>query len=203
VLQVLPTASNLFRWKRTLDPSCPLCACGKSQTNKRVLSNCSSATALHRYTNRHNEVLSVIAWLRSSIAANQQLYADLPESDVSPVCDLFNNCRPDIVVCNSNSIHALELSVCHETNLLSSRSYKNEKYRSLAQRGSTRAANRRISSHTIEVSTLGFISNVFGFTKAINIPNMPDTIKHKIVTTVLMSSFTVYCNRNKQANSSV
>jgi len=65
MLQVLSTASNLFRWKRTTDASCPLCSSGKVQTNKHVLSNCSSATALHRYTTRHNDVLKLlIGWLQ-------------------------------------------------------------------------------------------------------------------------------------------
>ena len=36
LLQVLPTAANLKRWNRVEDPSCPLCACGQSQTNKQT-----------------------------------------------------------------------------------------------------------------------------------------------------------------------
>jgi len=125
MLQVLPTAANLFRWKRTLDSFCPLCACGKHQINKHVLSNCSSPTALHRYSTHHNEVVSVlVAWLRSAVTSDQQVYADLPGAQVLPVCDLFVQCRPDIAICDRDSIHALEMTVCHETNFRSSRTYK-------------------------------------------------------------------------------
>jgi len=55
MLQVLPTASNLVRLKKLTDQSCFLFTCGRAQTNKLILSNCGSPTALHRYTTRHNE----------------------------------------------------------------------------------------------------------------------------------------------------
>ena len=58
------------------------------------------------------------------------------------------------------------------------------------------AANRKITPHFIEVSTLGFISNCLDFTKAIKIDAMPDTLKHKIVASAVRSSFGIYCNRN-------
>ena len=53
LLQLLPTASNLFKWKRIGSSHCPLCNINKSQTNLHTLSNCSSVTALTRYTTRH------------------------------------------------------------------------------------------------------------------------------------------------------
>jgi len=83
MLQVLPTAANLFPWKKTQDSFFPLCGCGKHKTNKHVLSNYSSPTALHRYTTRHNELLSVlVAWLRSAVTSDQQVYDDLPDAQV-------------------------------------------------------------------------------------------------------------------------
>ena len=199
-LQVLPTAANLKRWGRTQDPSCPLCASGQPQTNKHVLSNCSCPTALHRYTERHNAVLALlITWLRSNISREQQLYADLVEVNVLPVCDLFISCRPDIAIVNRDSIHVLELTVCHETNMISSHDYKKSKYNDIAQHRSMLAGNRKIVPHFIEVSTLGFIANITDFTKAIQIPNMPDDLKRTIVIATLKSSFSIYCNRNNAA----
>ena len=172
----------------------------KPQTNKYVLFSCGSETALHRYTTRHNEVLSVlIAWLKSTITAEQQLYADLPGAQVMPVCDLFNNFRPDIAICDKDSIHVLELTVCHETNMISSNNYKQEKYKVLPHCGTTLASNRQIYPHFVEVSTLGFISDMTLFTKAIKIPILPKTVKYKIITTVLINSFTVYCHRNQSS----
>ena len=91
-----------------------LCASGKPQTNKHVLSNCGSLVALHRYTERHNKVLTLlIGWLKSVLAGTQIIYADLLEANILPVADLFNNYRPDIAIADSNSICTLELTVCH------------------------------------------------------------------------------------------
>ena len=181
LLQVLPTAANLKRWNRIQDPSCPLCACGQAQTNKHVLSNCGNAAALRRYTVRHNDILQpLISWLASIKSANQLLYADLSDAKVLPICDLFNNCRPDLAVVDSSSIHILELTVCHESNLISSHDYKSNKYKNIASCGSSLAGNCKIVPHFIEVSTLGFISNTSDFTKAANIEVMTAVLKHNI-----------------------
>ena len=200
LIQVLPTAANLKRWNRVQDASCPLCAGGTPQTNKHVLSNCSSATALHRYTIRHNDILAIlISWIKACISSSQSIYADLSDANVLPVCDLFHNCRPDLAICDTNSINILELTVCHETNMTVSNDYKKNKYRNISLLGSSLAGNRKIIPHFIEVSTLGFISNCLDFTKAIEIDVMPDSIKHKIVACAVKSSFGIYCNRNSAA----
>src|SRR5437899_11881390 len=39
LLQVLPSAANLYRWKKIPDPQCVLCNQGLNQTNKHVLAN--------------------------------------------------------------------------------------------------------------------------------------------------------------------
>jgi len=119
MLQVLPTASNLVRWKRITDPSCPLCASNIPQTNKHVLSNCGSARALNRYTIRHNDVLKLIVfWLRSVLSNNKTAYADLNDATLRslPVCDLFVGCRPDIAVVSDKYIHTWKLTECNASN---------------------------------------------------------------------------------------
>ena len=118
LLQVQPHAASLKRWNRVIYqlirliyPSCPLYACGQSQTNKHVLSNCSNAAALRHYTFRHNDILSLlVSWLTSVKSASQLLYADLSDTRVLPICDIFTNCRPDLAIVDNNSIHILELS---------------------------------------------------------------------------------------------
>ena len=158
LLQILPTAANLKRWNRTLDPNCPLCACGRPQTNKHVLSNCDCPTALHRYTVRHNSILSlIISWLRSNISIDQLLYADLSDQNVLPVCDLFQHFRPDIAIVSRHSVEILELTVCHESNLISSNNYKKNKYQDICDFGSTLIAHKKITQYLIQISTLGFI----------------------------------------------
>jgi len=68
--QQLPTAVNLNRCSKPLDPSCPLCK--HVQTNKHVLSNCSSGISLKRYGSRHDRVLEILAeWISSVGYANQ------------------------------------------------------------------------------------------------------------------------------------
>ena len=79
----------------------------------------------------------LIGWLKSVVAGTQIIYADLSEANVLPVTDLFNNYRPDIAIADSNSICTLELTVCHETNEVSSRDYKGDKYTNIANFRST------------------------------------------------------------------
>ena len=124
------------------------------------------------------------------------IYADLPKANILPVADLFNNYRPDIAIADSESICILELSVCHETNLVFSREFKRNKYKNIRDFGSTLAGHRKIICYTIEISTLGFISNIHEFTKAVHIPNLSVPLKHALVSTVLKSSFDIYCSRN-------
>ena len=54
----LPTFDNLHRWGRAPSNLCPMC--GFIQTNKHVLSNCSSNGALSRYTIGHNKALKIL-----------------------------------------------------------------------------------------------------------------------------------------------
>ena len=93
-----------------------------------------------RYTVRHNDILSLlVSWLTSVKSASQLLYADLSDTRVLPVCDLFTSCRPDLAIVDNNSIHILELTVYHETNLISSHDYKSNKYKNISSCGSSLA----------------------------------------------------------------
>ena len=82
---------------------------------------------------------------------------------------------------------------------MSSRDHKRDKYKNIADFGSTLAGNRKIYSHTIEISTLGFISNINDFTKLIGVSHMPAQLKQEITSTVLKNSFDIYSNRNNAA----
>ena len=59
VYDLLPSNANLVKWKKTDDPSCPLCK--ERQTVEHVLSSCRAALSQGRYTWRHNQVLKVLA----------------------------------------------------------------------------------------------------------------------------------------------
>lgn len=55
---LLPSATNLVKWRLSNDASCPLC--GARQTLEHVLSSCKKALCQGRYTWRHNEVLRAL-----------------------------------------------------------------------------------------------------------------------------------------------
>jgi len=129
MMNQLPTLHNLKLWNCSPTNLCP--RCGKDQTNKHVLSHCSSPDALVRYTSRHNAVLEIIAkWILSHLQGANTLHCDLTIPGTRHVCDLFNGPRPDLAIVSPSRIVIGELTVCHETNLLSSRDYKLNKYSS-------------------------------------------------------------------------
>ena len=82
---------------------------------------------------------------------------------------------------------------------MSSRDYKRDKYKDIADFRSTLAGNRKVYPHTIKISTLGFISNINDFSKLIGVSHMPVQLKQEIISTVLKSSFAIYSNRNNAA----
>ena len=57
----------------------------------------------------------------------------------------------------------------------------------------------RLQVFTIEISVLGFISNLNDFCTFFKIPNMPISLKTEIIKTVIVniySSYNIYCKRN-------
>ena len=64
----LPSRTNLVKWSKETDPTCPLCR-EKPQTMEHVLSSCRVALANGRYTWRHNKVLEE---LTQAIFCNQK-----------------------------------------------------------------------------------------------------------------------------------
>src|SRR6267154_4955577 len=110
-----------------------LCSsCGLDQTNKHVLSQCSSLAALAQYTGRHNKILEIIAKsIITHIEGSKSLYCDLRVPGVRQVCYLFNGKRPDLAIVFPSRIVGGELTVCHEKNLRHSRVYKLNKYSNL------------------------------------------------------------------------
>src|SRR6266536_6045917 len=108
IQQQLPTASNLKRWGKTKDSRCPLCQ--NEQTNKHVLSNCSSQTALERYKDRYDGVLSILVnWIKLNLKPNCSLYVDLEGSSYKQLSELFQSLRPDIAIKSESCIDTLEL----------------------------------------------------------------------------------------------
>ena len=165
--QQLPTSSNLKRWNRIDDPSCALCRKSILQTNKHVLSNCSAA--LNRYSDRYNKILVMIAdWIRMHKRTNQRLLVDLPSANFDPIDVAFQSCvHSDIVICDESKILVLELTICHETNFQKSKLYKLSKYENIQTCLQSNFKNIPVLVFLIEISVLGFISDLKTFTNAV------------------------------------
>jgi len=86
--------------------------------------------------------------------------------------------------------------VCHETNFTSFKQYKQDKYRLLCDDKSSFAGNRSVISHTVEISTLGIVSDTKAFTFATKLPDVPASLWHSVACQALSSSFSIYCTRN-------
>ena len=87
---------------------------------------------LSKYTKRHDHALEILLdWFKSNLKDKRELYADFDTASVKPITDLFLQFRPDIAIKHFSQIDILELTVCHESNLTSSRQYKQSKYQNL------------------------------------------------------------------------
>ena len=197
--QQLPTASNLQLWKKVQSDKCNLC--GARQTNKHVLNNCSAVCVLEKYKRRHDRVLSILArWIKDQLRPDFVLFVDLSDPEFLSPSELFNSHRPDITVKQKNQLVTLELTICHETNVVTSRDFKVSKYTDLKQDLFPELSNYKISNHTIEITSLGFISDCASFTKQINIHPMPNSIKQAVFKSTVSDSYAIYCSQNSDKN---
>jgi len=191
----LPTLANLVRWGRALSNLCPLCH--GVQSNKHVLSNCSHPDALTRFTNRHNKILDLLAaWFASKLSNKSTIFVDLPGSKYMQVTDLFTSVRPDLAIVNEKSVLILELTICHETNLVSSKLYKETKYKDLDSFKTGIIADHNLILTTCELSVLGFLQFDKTVFKKFDIPMFDDIIITSIAKSVIQSSFDIYTHRD-------
>jgi len=199
MMNQLPTLNNLMLWNCSPTNLCP--KCGKIQTNKHVLSNCSSPDALAQYTDRHNLILELIAkWIVPQLKSSQILYCDLGVPGARQSCDLFNGFRPDLAVVSSTKIIVGELTVCHETNLQLSKDYKLQKYSKLAAAKASEFKRHEVQVHTIEVSTLGFVVVDPNFCKNVGVPNFDPILVKEVARSAILSSRSIFCNRGVMSN---
>ena len=177
--------------------------CRKSipQTNKHLLSNCSSL--LERYTIRHNAILEKLAqWIDTHKSASQCLLVDLPSSRFSTLERVFqSSVRPDIVIQEDARVLVLELTACHESNLLKSKEYKENKYRNISTHLLPCLAQVPVLVFTVEVSVLGIVSNLKSSTQAANLPDIPQSLLSAISKSTIMNSFEIFRSRNVEPQS--
>ena len=145
--------ANLARWNISANSGCSLCGSSK-QTNKHVLANCPAA--LERFKIRHNNILLSLAnWIQGVKSRGSSLCVDVESEIFQPIGIVFKDSityrvlstiRPDIVLFDASTVAVLELTICHETNLLQSRSYKMNKYSNFSHH-----LNPQFSKHTLKL----------------------------------------------------
>ncbi len=153
----LSTLHNLKLWNCSPTNLCP--KCGIDQTNKHVLSNCSSPDALAQCIPT-GITISLNEWLNGlcrswSVASPSTVISECLE----PVRSATYLTVSDLIwlLCPTKKIVVGELTVCHETNFQHSRDYKLQKYANLEAARSSEFSSHAVLVHTIEVSTLGFV----------------------------------------------
>ena len=104
--------------------------------------------------------------------------------------------RPDIAVIRSRTIHICELTLCHETNLCLSKDYKLRKYQDIHTNLSIPFCNFYNDLNTIEVSVLGFMSDITKSVEQVSSVPLPDSVYAHVIRNVINNTFNIYLNRN-------
>ena len=95
-----------------------------------------------------------------------------------PIDQVFQSViQPDLVFFDASKVAVLELSICHESNILKSRSYKVNKYSDIEPHLNPKFLSHNIQLYTAEISDLGFVSDLSDFCNFTKIPNSPNQIK--------------------------
>ena len=114
-----------------------------------------------------------------------QVFVDLIGHPYNPVADIFTS-LPDIVVKHRKRISTLELTICHETNVIASRTYKQTKYKDLRRNLRPEYASFKISNYTIEITSLGIISDIRDFCgENLIVDQIPEYIRQILFKTVI------------------
>ena len=117
-----------------------------------------------------------------------------------PIVEVFQpNVRPDLVIVQNRQIFVLELTVCHETNLVNSFKYKTEKYKNLNQFLQPKFINFPVNYFPFEISVHGFMTNnLRTFLANIKLHEFPLNLQTKMIRSVIFSSFDIYKHRDIQ-----
>jgi len=184
-----------MRWGRGLSNLCILC--NAIQTNKHILSNCSSLSALARYTVRHDSLLSIIVDYLNTAIKDATLYSDL--KGAKSVSHCFKSLRPDIVIVSASAkrVVSIELTVCHETNFESARLRKMNRYANLKSNLCDLYSCYNLIKFTIEISVLGFVSNTNDIMKTLNINKFPKSVLNNLTRVAIEHSRLIFNNRNQ------
>ncbi|MCA9806233.1 MAG: hypothetical protein KC777_29900, partial [Cyanobacteria bacterium HKST-UBA02] len=190
----LSNASNRRRWRSGESGECGLCK--KLQTQLYALNYC--VPALDRFTWRHDSILATITqYLLPQLSSGDKLFVDSIDQKFPNPATLFQNFKPDIVIQRAIETIAIELTCPYETNLLKSREFKQNRYRSLASNLVNPVKSFRLV--LLEVSPLGFISTRDpDFTQLFDMMNCnTERLLRKCTEVGIRCSYYIYCCRDK------
>ena len=195
--QQLPTASNLKRWKRIDDPNCP----EKIFANKQACfvklpgSPQSIFGAAQQHPVHNCEMVVETMWTHKR--ADQHQLVDLPSTEFGSIDVAFqSSIRPDIVMCEESKILVLELTVCHKTNLQKSKLFKLNKYENIQTCLQRSFESIPVHVFSMEVSLLGFISDLKTFTNEAALPDMNTSTRSALTLEAIKNSYDIYKQRN-------
>lgn len=135
-------------------------------------------------------------WFASKLDNRSTLFVDLPGSRYRQIADIFSSFRPDLAIVKENSVLVVELTICHETNLRSSKIYKENKYKDLKDFKTGTFMNHDLVLATCELSVLGFLQFDSTVSQRFLIPTFDDSLINDMSKTVIQSSFDIYTHRD-------
>ena len=153
---------------------------------------------VHSASQQTDNVLSILTnWIGTVKSDDQEMLVDLPSDKWNSIVRVFRpTCRPDIVVVKKSNLYVLELTVCHENNLVNSKTYKIIKYIDIKYHLQPGYSNYDVQVFTIEISTLGFIGDSGSFWKVSKFPKFTKIEKDILMKSVLNYSCNIYRMRN-------
>ena len=185
---------NLHGWKISNNGLCSLC--NKLQTQLHVFNNCKQA--LDRYTSRHDSILFTITeHLKPKLANSFRIYVDSLHLGFLSQKELFSGKIPDIVLQQGKKLIVIELTCPAQTNLLSSREYKSDRYKELKNLSLVPCNDLELI--LFEISALGFVTkHVKDFKNLLNLFKFDTKRIMCCSEVVIRCSYYIYCRRNKE-----
>ena len=199
VVDTLPTNSNLHKWKKRPSSTCPLCQDSR-QSLVHALNNCPKATALRRYSARHDDVLRILAvFVRCYLPPTFQVTVDLPDHHYSFPQDIApTTLRPDIVWWSEEMkvMWILELTISFETVMDQAHSRKVVKYDELV--GTIRRGGFRVGFIAMEVGSRGLIvEELSQLQGALDVSRKAvNELAASLTRCAILGSFKIWCSRN-------
>ena len=116
-IDTLPTAANLFKWKKTTSNKCKLCK--SIQTTRHILNICKFSLENGKFLWRHNNIVNYV--LQCLDQAKFTIYSDLPGHTVGagsiPPEICITTQKPDIVI-KSRGFSTFSSWLCHLNKIL-------------------------------------------------------------------------------------